>query len=85
MRDVRPANGALNPWHCPWPSAFAGTIGGRPSAALVNISEEPKTWKLKEFEGLGESSAFEELLQGTDLSSGEITVPPHDAALVVAK
>ena len=85
MRDVRPANGALNQWLRPWPTAFAGTIDGHPAAALVNISEEPMTWKLKEFEGLGESSAFEELLQGTDLASGEITVPPHDAALVVAK
>ncbi|MBQ7721921.1 MAG: alpha-galactosidase [Kiritimatiellae bacterium] len=84
MRGVRPAKGSLNIWRTPWPTSFVGTIDGRPAAAFLNLTDEPMEWKLAEVEGLGGCAAFKELLQGTDLSSGTLTLPPHDAALVVA-
>ncbi len=62
-----------------WESAFEGTVDGQPAVALFNYTEAPRTWKFAEF-GRGETAT--ELLQPMGEVSSEITLLPHDAALL---
>lgn len=83
MRNVRPVK-ELD-WGVPWPAAFIGTVDGKPAAAIINFNDEPRTWKIREVEGMDGAASFREVLHPAGaLANGEITVGPHDAVLVVA-
>lgn len=82
MRGVKPVGIDFN-WHSTtWPTAFSGTVGGRPAVALANVTEAPRTWKVADLEGFSGPSC-EEILQPLGRVEGEITLQPHDAALLV--
>ena len=64
-----------------WPYTFSGTVNGKKALLLLNISEKEKTWKFSDY-GLPETCC--EVLIGQGGVTGKLTLPPHDAALVIA-
>ena len=64
-----------------WPYTFSGTVNGKKALLLLNISEKEKTWKFSDY-GLPETCC--EVLIGQGGVTGKLTLPFHDAALVIA-
>ena len=82
MRDVKPSMAHANFGRHRWPMEFTGTVEGRPAVALVNLLDQPQTWKIAELDGFC-GSVCEELLHPLGKIRGEITLQPRDAALLV--
>ena len=78
LRDGRPLDDA--PFR--WPYTFTGTVDGKKAALLINISNEEKNWNFAEA-GLPETC--EEVLIGKGLVNQSLTLPAHDAALIISK
>lgn len=82
MRDVRPES-VLRPIRASiWPTAFSGTVGGRPAVAVANITGDPLEVEIGKLPGFAGDSC-EELLRPLGKVSGKLTVEPHDAVLLV--
>ncbi|MBR1837291.1 MAG: alpha-galactosidase [Kiritimatiellae bacterium] len=84
MRDVRPHYHARADR---WPTTFFGTVDGAPAAAVINDGDAPLEVKPADFEGFGPADAAEELLHpmGAIAPGAALSVPPHDAVLVVRR
>lgn len=76
LRHARPLEWASDRW----PQIFEGTIDGRRGIALINDAAVPVTY---DFAKLGLTGEAEELLQGLGKVTGQITLEPHDAALLI--
>lgn len=61
-------------------SVYAGTVDGRPALAIFNWSREAQTWVPAE---LGFNGDFREMLHPQGLVAESITIPSHDAVLLV--
>lgn len=77
MREARPLNSIPNIW----PMEFEGKINGKRAVALVNDTEEIKTWKLAD---LGLPEHCYDLLDDRKVFH-EITIDREDAALLIAE
>ena len=77
MREARPLNSIPNIW----PMEFEGKINGKRAVALVNDTEEIKTWKLAD---LGLPAHCYDLLHDRKVFH-EITIDREDAALLIAE
>lgn len=63
-----------------WPQVFLGTCRGRRAAAIFNDSNEAMQYSLAE---LGFAHTANEVLQDLGRIAGTLTLPPHDAALLI--
>lgn len=63
-----------------WPQVFVGTVEGRRAVAIFNDLPHPHTWKLSAW---GFDTGGDELLHPLGAVNGTITVPAHDAVLVI--
>ena len=77
MRNVRPLDWPAGSW----PKLMEGTVNGKYAVAIFNDSESKGTWK---FEEIGLPAECKELLEDA-VYSNEITLEPHDAALLIGK
>ncbi len=78
LRDAQPLEWPLDRW----PQIFEGTVDGRRGIALINDSPESVTY---DFAKLGLTGTAEEVLQPAGPMNGSITLPPHDAALLIQR
>ena len=65
-----------------WPQIFTGTVDGRKAAAIVNDSDLMKEYSFTDLE-LDPELEAEEILQDLGKRKYAVTVPPHDAAILV--
>ena len=65
-----------------WPYTFSGTVDGKKALLLLNISGKEKTWNFSDYQF---PSMGREVLIGQGSVKGSITLPPHDAALIIAE
>ena len=63
-----------------WPQIFTGSVDGQNAAAVVNDSDKTMTY---DFAALGLTGTAQEVLQPMGKLTGTITLPPHDAALLI--
>ena len=77
LENAYPVDEAANRW----PYTFTGTADGKPAALLLNLSEEEKTWVFADYD-LPEVCS--ETLIGMGGVKHSLTLPSHDAALVIA-
>ena len=63
-----------------WPQIFTGSVDGQNAAAVVNDSDKTMTY---DFAALGLTGTAQEVLQPMGKLTGSITLPPHDAALLI--
>ncbi len=82
VSGIRPDVG-VEPSH--WPRLFTGTLAdGRPAAAVINARDEPFTVDLDALEGFAPGAPVKELLRPLGpLADCSLSIPPHDAALLV--
>ncbi|MFA6817089.1 MAG: alpha-galactosidase [Lentisphaeria bacterium] len=78
MRDVMPLKWEQNTW----PQVFTGTVDGRKSVAIINIEDHAIDYSFEEI-GLNKEEEVDELLQPLGKRKYMITVPSHDAVLLV--
>jgi alpha-galactosidase len=78
MRDARPVDFKL------WghPSVFAGTVDGRRAAAAINETETAREFAFEALT-LDPAREAEEILHPLGARKYTVTVPPHDAVLLV--
>ncbi len=65
-----------------WPYAFTGTVNGKLAALLMNVSGFDMHYSFTEY---GLPGKCREVLIGLGSVSEKLTLPPHDAALVIAE
>ena len=65
-----------------WPYTFTGTVNGKKAALLINISDGEKSWNFADF---GLPDECEEVLIGQGIVKKSLTLPAHDAALIISK
>ena len=58
-----------------------GTVDGKKALLLLNISEKEKTWNFSDYQF---PSMGREVLIGLGSVKDSFTLPPHDAALIIA-
>lgn len=78
LKDPVPAKWMVNRWPC----AFSGTADGKKAVLFVNDSEQKMHFAFSAFGLPGECS---EKLIGLGRVTGEIVLPAHDAAFVIAE
>ena len=78
LKNAYPADEAVNRW----PYTFTGTVDGKPAALLLNLGRKEKTWT---FADLHLPETCSEYLIGTGIVKHSLTLPPHDAALIIAE
>ena len=78
LRDAMPAD--WKPYR--WPQIFTGTVDGKKAAAVINDSDETITYDFAQLELTGTA---EEVLQPLGECTGSLTLPAHDAALLIQK
>ncbi len=78
MYDVKPHNWKLDTY----PEVCTGTLDGKKCIAVVNLTEELKEYRFEEL-SLNPEQEMEELLHPMGKRKYAITLPPHDAALLV--
>lgn len=77
LKNAYPVDEAVNRW----PYTFTGTVDGKPAALLLNLSGKEKNWNFTDYD-LPEICS--ETLIGMGYVRNSLTLPPHDAALVIA-
>ena len=78
LKNAYPADEAVNRW----PYTFTGTVDGIPAALLLNLGNKKKTWIFADY-NLPEICT--ENMIGLEQVRESLTLPPHDAALIIAE
>ena len=76
LRNAMPVDWVPNRW----PQIFSGSVDGKNATAIINDSDKTLTYH---FESLNLTGTAEEVLQPMGKVTGSITLPPHDAALLI--